>query len=227
MNSLARWQCLSVAFVLVVLVSGCRKTPHITLACEATPPAVYPGELVIVHANADSVSTGKSVNLLYNWAGTGVVANGETARVVTVSMVPGTYTVNAEVEKGKPGKEGQRPGESATCSTAFTVKKLDPPTISCSADPPTVSPGASSRITCVGASPQDRPLSYRYSTTGGTIIGIGNVGILLASEAPIGPVAITSTVEDDENHKASTETKVTIEAALPPPAIPHVQPRPH
>lgn len=227
MNSLVRWQCLSVAFVLVVLVSGCRKTPHITLECEATPPAVYPGELVIVHATADSVSTGKSANLLYKWAGTGVVANGETARVVTVSMVPGTYTVNAEVEKGKPGKEGQRPGESATCSTAFTVKKLDPPTISCSADPPTVSPGASSRITCVGASPQNRTLSYRYSTTGGTIIGIGNVGILLASEAPIGPVAITSTVEDDENHKASTETKVTIEDAPPPPAIPHVQPRPH
>jgi hypothetical protein len=225
-KSLARWQCLSVAFVLVVFVAGCKKAPHITLGCEATPPAVYPGQLVIVNATADSVSTGKSVNQLYNWSGPGVVANGETARVVTGSMVPGTYTVNAEVKEGKPGKEGQRPGESATCSTAFTVKKLDPPTISCSADPPNVSPGASSsRITCVGASPQDRALSYRYSTTGGVIIGIGSVGIFFPSEAPVGPVTITSTVEDDENHKASTETTVTIEAALPPPAIPHVQPR--
>lgn len=109
----ARWECLLVVFVLVILVAGCKKTPRITLACEATPPVVYPGELVIVHAPAGSVSTGNRVNLLYKWSGPGVVANGETARVVTGSIVPGTYAVNAEVKEGKPGKEGQRPGESA------------------------------------------------------------------------------------------------------------------
>src|ERR1700740_1523474 len=127
MNSLVRWGCISVAVVPVVLFAGCRKRSHIALACEATPPAVYQGESVIVSAIANSVSTGKDVHLLYNWSGTGVAANGETARVVTASWVPGTYTVKGEVKEGKPGKEGRRDGESATCSTAFTVvKKLEP-----------------------------------------------------------------------------------------------------
>ena len=225
MDSLQR-KCLSVAsLVLAALSNGCKKTPQISLACEATPPALYQGEPVTIHAQADSVSTNKNVHVRYSWSGTGVAGNGETARVASGSLVPGTYTVSAEVREGRPGKEGRKPGQSATCSTEFTVKEFRPPTISCSADPPMVSPGGSSRIVCVGASPQDRPLRFRYSTSVGTVIGIGSVGIFLASpDALIGSVAITGSVEDDENHSASTETTVTIEAAAPQAAIPHVEP---
>ena len=227
MNSVTRWECVSAAVVLAVLVSGCRRTTHITLACEATPPAVYQGGEVIVNAIADPVSTEGNVNVLYNWSGTAVAGNGETARVVTASLAPGTYTVNAEVKEGKPGKEGRKPGESATCTTRFRVKELAPITISCSADPSTVSPGASSRITCRGASPQGRPVTYKYSANAGTIIGIGDVGIFLASDAPNGPVEIISRLEDDENHQASTETVVTIEEPGQPSGLPIATDMPH
>jgi hypothetical protein len=84
-------------------------------------------------ATAGSVSTKKNVNVIYNWSGTGVTGNGNTATVATDTLNPGSYTVNAEVKEGKKGKEGLRPGQSAQCSASFTVKDFEPPTVSCSA----------------------------------------------------------------------------------------------
>jgi len=62
-----------------------------------------------------------------------------------------------------------KPGEKAECSTGFKVKEFEPPTVSCLASPSTLKPGEISAITCTGASPQNRPLTYTYSATAGTI----------------------------------------------------------
>ena len=223
MEILKRWTYLSVVLTVMTFSSaGCMRHPELKLTCEAMPPEVYSGNVVIVSAAANSSDPAKNNSVVYNWSGAGVVGNGQTARVDTTSMAPGVHTVRAEVKEGKPGKEGRRPGESATCSSAFTVKKFEPPTISCSANPPTMFTGASSRIMCVGVSPTDRPLTYRYSSNGGNIVGLGSIAIFFASES-LGPVAITAAVEDDENHHGSTQTTVTIEAA-PESLSPHVQP---
>lgn len=223
MNPLARWGCVSVAVVSFTVFGGCRKRPQIRLTCEATPPVVYPGQIVVLSASANFEDEGRDVNCLYNWSGDGVIGTGDMARVVTDSLKPGTYTARAEVKEGRPGKEGRKDGESATCTTEFTVKKNAAPTLSCSADPSTISPGESSRITCTGESSENRPLHFRYSASNGTIVGIGNVGILLVSEDTIGEVTVTSTVEDDENRKASSNTTVSVGRARPAPSIQHVQ----
>ena len=141
---------------LAFLPMGCKKAPPITLACNATPPAVYPGEPVTVTATPGSVSTKKNNNVIYNWTGDGVTGNGPTATVSTATLAPGTITVKGEVKEGKKGKEGLKPGQTAECSSTFTVKEFEPPTISCSASPSTIKPGDTSTITATAASPQNR-----------------------------------------------------------------------
>ncbi len=207
---------------LAFLPMGCKKAPPITLACNATPPAVFPGESVTVNATAGSVDTKKKTNVIYSWTGDGLTGNGSTATVNTTSLAPGSYTVKGEVKEGKKGKEGLKPGQSAECSAGYTVKEFEPPTISCSASPTTIKPGDSSTITAMGMSPQSRPLTYSYSSAAGTVSGSGTSATFSSTGAPTGPVGITCKVSDDKGHSASADTTVTIEAP-PPPPVPHAQ----
>jgi len=216
--------CVVLAAMGLVLVAvGCKKPPPITLACNATPPAIYPGEPVTANATAGSVSTKKNINVLYSWSGNGVTGNGNTASVATGTLNPGSYTIQAEVKEGKKGKEGLKPGESAQCSASFTVKEFEPPTISCLADPAQLKPGDTSTITSTGVSPQNRPLTYSYSASAGTITGSGATAVFSSAAAPTGPVQVACNVQDDKNHSASAQTSVTIVAPPPPPPIPHAQ----
>jgi hypothetical protein len=215
--------CVSLVVMGLAFVSvGCKKAPPITLACNAAPPAVYAGEQVTATATAGSVSTKKHTNVIYNWSGTGVTGNGSTATIATDPLNPGSYTAKAEVKEGKKGKEGLKPGQTAECTASFTVKEFEPPTVSCLANPSTLKPGDSSLITCTGASPQNRPLTYSYSATAGTISGAGTTATFSSAGAPTGQVGIHCNVADDKNHTASADTSVTI-VAPPPPPIPHVQ----
>jgi len=215
--------CLSLMGMgLAFVPAGCKKVQPITLACNATPPAVYAGEQVNATATAASISTKKHTDVIYSWSGTGVTGNGTTATVATDALNPDSYTVKADVKEGKKGKEGLKPGETAECSASFTVKEFEPPTVSCLANPSTVKPGDASTITCTGASPQNRPLTYTYSATAGTISGVGSTAAFTSTGAPTGSVGITCTVSDDKNHTASADTSVTI-VAPPPPPVPHVQ----
>jgi hypothetical protein len=217
----------SVCLVLTVasfafLPMGCKKAPPITLTAQAAPPSVFAGEPVTVTATPGSVSTKKKNNVIYNWSGTGVAGNGTTATVATGSLEPGTYTVKAAVKEGKPGKEGLKPGESAEASASFAVKPFEPPTISCSASPSTIKPGETSNVTCTGMSPQNRPLTYTYSATAGTVTGSGTTAVYSSVGAPTGVVGITGNVSDDKGHSATANTNVTIVAPVVAP-VPHTQ----
>ena len=207
---------------LAILPMGCKKQPLITLACNAAPPTVYPGDSVAVTGTSGSISTKKHTNVIYDWSGDGVTGNGSSAAVNTSSLAPGSYTVKGTVKEGKKGKEGLKPGETAECSASYTVKQFEPPTISCSANPSTIKPGDSSTITATGVSPQNRPLTYSYSAASGTISGTGNSATFSSTGAPTGPVDITCKVSDDKGQVASANTSVTIEAP-PPVVVPHTQ----
>ncbi|MGA9060748.1 MAG: hypothetical protein WB341_03680 [Terracidiphilus sp.] len=213
---------LVLGFLALVPV-GCKKQPPITLACNASAPAVYPGDPLTVTATAGSVSTKTNNNVIYSWSGDGVTGNGTTATVNTASMAPGSYTAKANVKEGKKGKEGLKPGQSADCSADYTVKAFEPPTISCSASPSTIKPGDSATITSVGMSPQNRPLSYSYTATAGTVTGSGTTAEYSSAGAPTGAVGITCNVSDDKGHTVSADTSLTITAPPPPPPPPHTQ----
>src|SRR6185437_2055141 len=161
-------------------------------------------------------------NVVYSWTGNGVTGNGASATVKTDDLAPGSYSAQGTVKTGKKGKEGLKPWQSASCSASYTVKEFEPPTITCSANPTTVQPGGTSTITCQGVSPQNRPLTYSYTATGGTVTGSGNTAEFSSAGAPTGAVGITCNVADDKGHTASAQTSVTVEAPPPPPQ-PHAQ----
>lgn len=212
---------LAVAASLAMLPMGCKKAPPITLSANAAPPAVFPGEPVTVTATPGSVSPKKNNSVIYNWSGTGASGNGTSTTVQTASLDPGNYSVKAEVKQGKKGKEGVKPGQSAEATASFTVKPFEPPTISCAVNPTTIKPGDSATVTATGMSPQNRPLTYSYSATGGTVSGNGTTANYASAGAPTGVIGITCNVADDKSHTATATTNLTIVAPPPPPPPPH------
>jgi len=214
----------SVCFVLVpaccaLAPMGCKKAPPITLAVTAAPPAVFAGEPVTATATPGSVSTKKKISVVYQWSGDGVTGNGTSATVATAALAPGSYTVSAVVKEGKPGKEGLKPGQSASASASYSVKPFEPPTISCAASPSTIKPGETSTITSTATSPQNRPLTYSYSAPAGSVSGSGSSASFSSTGAPTGSVTVTCNVADDKDHTATATTAVTILAPYVPPVL--------
>ena len=186
-----------------------------TASCSASPAEVYAGELVTVTATGENLNPKWSV--LYSWSGDGVTGNGPTASVNTSAMNPGSYPVRGEVKEGKPGKEGEKPWQVASCSASYTVKPFQPPTISCSVNPTTLNPGDTATITAQGLSPQNRPLTYSYQASSGSIHGTGTTGTYSSNGAASGPVQITCSVVDDKGQIATGSTTLTVQASPPPP----------
>ncbi len=192
----------------------------ITESCSASPSSVFPGDPITVTASAGNLNPKDSV--VYSWSGQGVTGSDTTAKVDTSALAAGTYSVQGTVKSGKKGKEGMKPWETASCSASFTVKEFEPPTISCSANPSTIKPGDTSTITSTGVSPQNRPLTYSYTASGGSISGSGTTATYSSAGAPTGAVEVTCNVSDDKGHNATANTTVTIEAPPQPPQ-PHTQ----
>ena len=207
---------------LVLGIGSIVPPPPVALACTASPVTIFPGDPVSVTATASELDP--KLNAVYSWSGVaGLKGTGTSASLdsaATASLAPGTYTVKGEVKEGKPGKEGLKPGEDATCSALFTVKAFEPPTVSCTASPLSLHPGDLSTITAVGVSPQNRPLTYSYSVNAGAISGNGTTAAYNSAGAPTGAVGITCNVADDKGGTATNGTSVTI-IAPPPPPIPH------
>ena len=202
----------------LVLHAGSIAPPTpVTLAIAASPESVYPGDPILLTATPGNLNPKDHV--LYSWSGQGVAgSDSTTSRMNTADLAPGKYTVTAAVKEGKKGKEGLKPWETASSSTQVTIKEFEPPTIGCSVDPTTIAPGATATVTATAVSPQNRPLTYSYLATAGTVAGSGNTAEYSSAGAPTGAVGITCTVSDDKGHTAKADTSLTIVApVLPPP----------
>jgi hypothetical protein len=187
----------------------------LSYSCSVNPSSVYPGDALAVSGTALNLDPAKTA--VYTWsveAGT-VTGTSETGTIDTTSIAAGTYTVKGHVS------EGGKPGENADCSASYAVKAFEPPTVSCSADPSSVLSGDSSAITAVGVSPQNRPLTYIYSSTAGTISGSGSTATLATTGAALGLVSVTCSAVDDKGANASSSTSVTFAAtaAAPSPSV--------
>jgi hypothetical protein len=188
--------------------------PPIQYACSVTAPTgtVYPGDQVTVTGTATNLNPKKTA--AYSWsADQGVTATSTTSSVTidTKSLNPGTYTVKGHVEEGK------KPGQFADCSATVTVTQFQPPTVSCSANPSTVDLNQPSTITANGVSPQNRPLTYSYSSTAGSISGNTSTATLTTTGVAPGTITVTCNVVDVKAQTASATTTVTVNA--PPPVV--------
>jgi outer membrane protein OmpA-like peptidoglycan-associated protein len=204
---------------LVFHIGSIAPPPPPTIACSANPATVFPGDPVTVTATANGLDPKE--NAVYTWGGDGVTGNGTTATVATGSLAPGSYTVKCGVKEGKPGKEGLKPWQVADASTTFTVKDFEPPTISCAADPTSIKPGDTANLTATAVSPQNRPLTYTFSATAGTVTPSGATATYNSTGAPSGSVDVTCNVADDKGHSATATANLTI---LPPPPPPGPSP---
>jgi len=193
----------------------------VSIACSPNPVTVYPGDPITVTATAGGLDS--KLHAVYTWSGAGVTGTGETAKVDTAAQAAGSYTVKCGVKEGKPGKEGLKPWQLAEGTAVYTVKAFEPPTISCSANPSTIKPGEDSTITASGVSPQNRPLTYSYAATAGTVAGNGASATYNSTGAPTGTVGITCNVSDDKGQTATANTSVTILKPYVAPALPHSQ----
>jgi hypothetical protein len=86
-----------------------------------------------------------------------------------------------------------------------------------------VNPGDSATITASGMSPQNRPLTYSYSATAGSISGTSSTATLSTAGAAPGPITVTCNTVDDKGQSASATTTVTVIAPPPPPVAPAPQ----
>jgi hypothetical protein len=187
--------------------------PPVTYSCAVTPTGtIYPGDPVTVTGTAMNLNPKK--NPTYTWSSDSGPVSGTSnvANIDTKTLNAGTYNVKGHVT------EGNKPGQSADCTAQFTITAFQPPTISCSANPTTVNPGEPSTITAEGVSPQNRPLTYSYSATAGTINGNTATATLATDGVAPGAITVTCNVVDDKGQTASATTTVTVNAPAPPPA---------
>jgi hypothetical protein len=190
--------------------------PPVTYSCSVAPASGYPGDPLTVTGTALNLNPKKTAT--YTWTSTGGVISGNstTANIDTKSAAPGTYTVTGHVT------EGNKPGQSADCTAQFTVKPFGPPTMnSCTANPSTVDSGGSSTITANATSPQNRPLTYSYNTTAGSVNGTTSTATLTAPTVAAGgntSVTVTCNVVDDLGKSDSKTATVTVNGPpIPPP----------
>jgi outer membrane protein OmpA-like peptidoglycan-associated protein len=190
--------------------------PPVTYACVVTTPTgtIYPGDVVTITGTPGMLNPKKTVT--YSWTSDGGPVSGTSgvASVDTKTYSAGTYTVKGHVS------EGTKPGEFADCSVQFTVTAFQPPTVGCSANPSTVNIGDPSTITASGVSPQNRPLTYSYSATAGSISGNTSTATLSTVGAAPGVITVTCNAVDDKGQTASQMTTVTVSApAVAPVAV--------
>jgi len=201
---------------LVFGFGGNTPPPAIAYTCSVSPSVVFPGDMITVTGTAMNLNPNPKKTVSYAWTTDGGTISGTAniANLDTSSAAPGTYTVKGHVS------QGVKPGQMADCSASFTVRAFEPPTISCSANPSSVNPGDNSRITASAVSPQNRPLTYSYNATAGSISGTTPSATLSTAGAAPGPITVTCGVSDDKGHHVSATTRVNVIAPPPPPPLP-------
>jgi hypothetical protein len=187
--------------------------------CSADPGDPYPGDPVTITATTLNLNPKRKPTYLWSASAGKVAGNGPSAAVDTAGMAAGTYVVTGKLV------EGDRQRLVASCSSSFTVRNYEPPTVACSSDKAAINSGDQVTITATARSPQNRPLTYTYTATNGVITGDGPAARLSTAGANPGNITVTCMVTDDRGQKASANASIVVATPAPPPTpvIPTVQ----
>ena len=186
-----------------------------SLDCTADPANAYPGDPITVSAVANNFRASKVTQYLWTSSGGKISGTESTETLSTAGLAPGTYTVGATLAQGK----NDHP--VASCTTTFTVRDFDPPSLSCSADRAAINSGIPVTITSVATSPQNRPLTYSYTASNGVVTGDGPTATLATNGTTPGTITVNCMVADDRGRSATAHTSVVI--ATPPAPAPIAQ----
>jgi outer membrane protein OmpA-like peptidoglycan-associated protein len=189
-------------------------------SCSADQSRVYADSREIVTVRADVSNAGNS-SLSYSWnASAGAVdGTGPVVRWNSSRAAPGVYTVKVRADNGRGG--------TAACSVDIRVeaRPIRPPTLSCSADRSPIVQGESTGITADASDPENRQLTYSYSTAGGRIIGSGPKVRFDSNGSAPGNYTVKCSVANDRGGTADASTKVEVQAPPPPPEVAELEAR--
>ena len=178
-------------------------------ACTVNPTSVYAGsgDIVAVHVNASDPDNDP---LTYSYSATGgaVEGTGPDARWNSSGVAVGTYTISVKVDDGRGGM--------ASCSADVKVEQRPnrPPTASLSIERSPILPGESTGVICNGADPDNDPLTYSYTVSGGKIIGSGSSVKFDSTGLAPGTYTVKCTVDDGRGGTA--DASGTVEVKEPP-----------
>ena len=181
-------------------------------ACSVTKSSVYAGsgDTVDVHGQ---VSNPDNHPLTYVWtASNGVIqGTGQDARWNSAGTAVGTSTVRLHVTDDQNG--------AADCSSDIQVaaKPNQPPTISCTAGADSVVVNESAQITATASDPDNDPLTYAWTATGGQIVGTGSTVKWDTTGIAPGTYTIKGNVTDGRG--GSADCQVSMEAEALPRAV--------
>ena len=186
-------------------------------ACSVNPGSVYAGsgDTVTVHVEASDPDN-DSLSYGYSATGGSVEGTGPDVRWSSAGLAPGSYSVNVKVDDGKGG--------SASCSADIKVeeKPNHPPTASLSVERSPILPGERTGIACNGSDPDNDPLTYSYTSTGGQIVGNGSNVQFDSTGLQPGTYTVSCAVNDGRGASADASGKVEVKE---PPQIKQLEAR--
>ncbi len=174
-------------------------------ACSVNPASLYAGsgDTVAVHVTASDPDNDP---LTYSYTATGgaIEGTGPEVRWNSSGVAVGSYTVSVKVDDGKGG--------TASCSADIKVEQRPnrPPTASLSIERSPILPGERTGVTCDGADPDNDPLTYSYTTTGGQITGTGSSVQFDSTGAKPGTYTVNCKVNDGRGGTADASGKVEV-----------------
>jgi len=174
-------------------------------ACSVNPTSLFAGsgDTVAVHVTASDPDN-DPLTYSYTASGGSVEGTGADARWNSSGVAVGSYTVNVKVDDGKGG--------TASCAADIKVeeKPNHPPTASLSVERSPIQPGEHTGITCNGSDPDNDPLTYSYTASGGQVTGSGsNVQFDSTGLAP-GTYAVKCVVNDGRGGTADASGNVEV-----------------
>lgn len=165
-----------------------------------------------VRLNSSGSNFNPKRTLTYGWTSSGgKIANpaSQASEIDTTGLAPGTYSITATITDPK-----MKQGNSASCPATFIVKPPPPqlpPVVSCTVDPSMIDPGQSATVTMTATSPDRRPLTFKWRSTGGQLSGTGTTATVTAGAADAGnTITITGTATDDRSLSASCDVHVSV-----------------
>ena len=174
-------------------------------ACSANPTSVFAGsgDTVAIHVNASDPDN-DPLTYTYTASSGTVDGTGPDARWNSTGLSEGTYTVTTQVSDGKGG--------TASCATDIKVEARPnrPPTASLAVERSPILPGEHTGITCTGNDPDNDPLTYTYSASGGQVTGTGSSAQFDATGLQPGTYNVKCTVNDGRGGTADASGNVEV-----------------
>lgn len=201
-------EALKLSGGLVVKLGEVTPPKALTVGCSVQPAVGYPGDVITV--TAASINFDPKKPAAYTWKTNGgrLKPDQAQATIDTAGLAPGEYVVSAHVVQGMKARQ------QASCTTPFTIKPFEPPTLTCSANPSTATAGTVIDISTTGTSPQNRPLTYSYTASAGQLTATGPTAKLSTAGLGATTITVTCNVVDDLGQSAQANTQVTL--TVPP-----------